>query len=311
MPVMSPPFGQAGTRRAPTTAEQSDGFPCGPLDQALFNELFHRIQAEMKSVLDAAAVSGDAASYANLLAAINQLIANKIPDASDTSGFVTLDQFKARLPIFPEVQTADGKLAFTKPATGTVRLTGGQSFLHRGVDPVVTAETDFTTVASKTYHIRWRKATGWGLFDLADTGYTGGAAETDAALDSTHDDMLAARVTTTAANVATVRPLVNRDRLMDTLTLAGINPVSAGLNGSRFDFNFVWDWARRPKTAHFTPTHIGNAGTRGDDADRGIYRIGDYGGELLPQPERTRYGASFLWVEDFTSSLTILASVGA
>ena len=309
MPIFSPPFGQAATRRAPTTVEQSDGFPCGDADQALFNELFYRLQAEMKSVLDAAAVSGDAASYANLLAAINQLIANKIPDAADTSGFVTLDQFKARLPIYPEVQTADGKLAFTKPGDGTVRLTGGQPFLHRGVDPLTTDQTDFTTAASKTYHIRWRKATGWGLFDLADAAYTGGAAEAATALDSTHDDMLAAKVVTTASNVATVTPLVNKDRLWWSNAVAGTNPRDTGRNFARFDFVFAWDWARAPKTALFVPTAIGNNG--GDDADRNIYRLGDYGGEVLSQPPVDRYGAKFVWVEDFANGLTLSAMAGA
>ena len=310
-PIFSPPWGTTGEREAPDAGTQSLGYTCGALPLGITNEKLYRFEVELKSVLDAAATTNDSATTDNVLRAIRGLIAEAIPDAAATGGFKSAAQLRATLPHYPNVTTGGGKLTVTSPSDGTVRLAGGGSFVHRGVEAITTVETDFATDPTKTYHLRWRPDTGFSLFDLADVAYNAtAAAETNAAFDTTMDDMLIARVVTSSSNVANVTELVNLDRHGFTASQEGTNPRNVGQNGAAFEFDFAWNWGRRPIVHDFTPTRIGNNG-EARDKDRAIYRKGEYKGEVIGRPEVTRYGSSFIWMEDWSKLLTIAATAGA
>lgn len=177
----------------------------------------------------------------------------------DTSQFLLVSQARARLPIFPEIQSADGKMNVTSPSAGTVQVPTAVTFSHRGIYPVSTSDyieddRTFATLANKTYHLRWNPDDGFSLEDLADSGYNASVlAESNVAFDSAYDDMLIARVVTSAGNVATITNLVNRDRhgiagetaqAIDTPFQDNTLP-SAISNGRTITF----DLARRPRAA--------------------------------------------------------------
>ncbi|WP_123876171.1 MULTISPECIES: hypothetical protein [Rhizobium] len=165
------------------------------------------------AVITAAGIEGSDADLTQLLQAIQALIAAATGSA-DTSNYVLMPAARARLPIFPEVLTSDGRIPVSAPSTGTVRVPAGYDFLHRGIFAITTVQTDFVTVSNKTYHLRWRPTDGFQLKDLADAAYNPAAlAETDLGFDSQYDDMLVARVVTTAGNTATIANLANKVRL--------------------------------------------------------------------------------------------------
>jgi hypothetical protein len=63
-------------RREPTLLEVSNGFPCGPADQQLFNELMFRlsqIEAEAIAVLTAAGVTPSESDLTQMLASVRRL----------------------------------------------------------------------------------------------------------------------------------------------------------------------------------------------------------------------------------------------
>jgi hypothetical protein len=261
MADFSTPFGENSERRLPSADEKSLGFPCGPADQKLFNGLFHQLQKELDAIHSEAGVSGDNTEFNTTLLAIQELINNAIsvldpPEEPDLSPFLTLLQARARLPVFPEFLTADGKINVSSPATGTVRLPGGITFLHRGIQPIETVQTDFTTLASKTYHLRWSYSGGYALKDLADVAYNPSSlAESDTSFDSTYDDMLISRVVTNSSNVATITNLANKDRLtasyVKATTEAGVGTWSGLpiLTGSP-------NWARTPRVISPTSYNV-------------------------------------------------------
>jgi hypothetical protein len=181
-------------------------------------------------------------------------------DPIDTSNFVLMGDARVSLPIHAEIMTADGKMTVTAVTPGTVRLAGGQTLIHRGVFSVTTSQTDFPTSVNKTYHLRWSKAGGFALKDLADSGYNaGGLNEANAAFDTTFDDVLLARIVTDASNVATIKTLVNRARLRLSGAATGPrgqytfnNPEGAGYQNNVYrsadivHFNTIaLDWGRR------------------------------------------------------------------
>lgn len=142
-----------------------------------------------------------------------------------------INQFIAFLPIFPEVQTTDGKLALTA-STGQIVINAGQTWVHRGAFQKTTDDYDlaartFATVANKTYHLRWRwngplSAPAFYLQDLADSGYNPDAdAETHIRFDTTFDDMLIAKIVTNGANALTVTALVNKAKLFQVVQFSG------------------------------------------------------------------------------------------
>lgn len=187
----------------------------------------------------------------------------------DTSQFITLPQARARLPFFPEATTISKTFGVTSPSTGTVRLPGGKTWLHRGIYPLSTTLIDFATSASKTYHVRWTPADGWALKDVSSASYNPESLpETDPSFDSSFDDMLIARVVTNSSNVATITNLINSNRLSDRKevdTDVDHAPNWADLSNSGVTLN----WARSPMIAepimqtihHVAGGIIGNPGT--------------------------------------------------
>ncbi|MBX5094884.1 hypothetical protein HJB54_05155 [Rhizobium lentis] len=170
-------------------------------------------QREIMAVITAAGITGSNGDLTQLLQAIQQLI-DAATGSGDTSNYVLMPAARARLPIFPEVLTSDGRIPVFAPSTGTVRVPAGYDFLHRGIFAITTVQTDFVTVANKTYHLRWNPTNGFQLKDLADGAYNPAALpEADFSFDSSHDNMLVARVVTSAGNVATIANLANKDRL--------------------------------------------------------------------------------------------------
>ena len=197
MADFDPPFADSGERRIPTASERANGFPCGPADQKLFNGMFNTLEGQFKHLGDQAGVmpTGDNDHTYNFRA-IEALIA-AATGGGNTSQYLLISQARARLPIYPEIQSADGRMIVSSPATGTVRIPGGVDFAHRGIFLETTTQTDFVTDPSKTYHVRWDITNGYTLNDLASATYNPSTLpETDASFDSTYDDMLIARVIT-------------------------------------------------------------------------------------------------------------------
>lgn len=252
MADFSTPFGENSGRRLPNADERANGFPCGPADQTLFNGLFNRIESEMGEVISHAGLTPTDTRFTQLREAIVALI-NAATGGGETTDYLLLSQAKSRLPIFPEIQSSDGKMNVTSPATGTVRLPGNVTFIHRGVDPISTVETDFPTTISRTYHLRWSIANGYELKDLTDAGYNPSfLPEDDSAFDSTYDDMLIARVVTNSSNVATITNLVNKHRLSINQHITGADAQLSGQNGANFKFENTYNWARRPDNYNMT-----------------------------------------------------------
>jgi hypothetical protein len=164
-----------------------------------------------------------------------------------------------RLPIFPEIETANGTLAIVDNGNGTLTVSASQNILWRGWDRVSTdsLSAGARTVAiqaNKTYHLRWvRGGASIVLKDLADIAYNpAAAAETGNGFDSSYDDMLIARVVTNGSNVATVVPLRNRNRLALTADVVSTNPSDLLVNGASGDVALTYNWARTPTTLALT-----------------------------------------------------------
>lgn len=252
MANFSTPFASTGPRRNPTADERANGFECGAADLLLFNGLFHRLESEVGAVIANAGIVQSDNSFNQLLLAIQALI-NAATGGGETEDYLLIDQARTRLPIYPEWQTADGTINITSPAPGTVRIPAAVTFLHRGIFPIVTAQTDFATAASKTYHLRWSLAGGYQLRDLVDAGYNPtAAAESNSGFDSSYDDMLIARIVTNAGNVATITNLVNKSRLQfkgfqqPVATVVSSAGVGANTNAATAQGVFNLNWARTP-----------------------------------------------------------------
>lgn len=214
MANFSPPFSTSADFRFPTSDERQNGFDCGPADRELFNGLFHRIEAEMGNVITEAGLTPTDSDLTQLLQAIQAMI-DAATGGGVTENYLLMTQARARLPIFPEIQSADGSITVTAPAAATVRVPGGVTFMHRGIFPITTAQTDFTTEANKTYHIRYivgdGPGTGLVIKSLTDPAYNPSSlAEGNPTFDSKYDDMLIARVITNAANTPTITNLINK-----------------------------------------------------------------------------------------------------
>lgn len=205
-------------------------------------------QAEIVNAIEMAGLTPDA----NDLTQLYQAIAAMIAAAGGGGGGGSPATFTYN-PVFPEILTGGGFFTITA-TTGEVQIPTGQTHTFRGGTLFNTADVDsadrtFSTTASKTYHLRWRYNGGTPVFvlkDLADAGYNPGAlAESDAAFDSTFDDMLIARVQTDGANTPTVTALKNKhalkfaERREDRLDYA-VNPTVLADSGE------VINWARRP-----------------------------------------------------------------
>jgi hypothetical protein len=278
MSAFDPPFATNGELRAPTSSEKSLGFPCGPASQALFNFLINRLEGNIDNIADQAGVSALAEDDATVLfRAVDALIAAAI-GSGDTSNFVLFTQARARLPIFPDVQNTNGTIVVTAPSTGTVRVPAGVNFLHRGIYLVTTAQTDFPTDPSKTYHIRWNPTDGFVLRDLASGTYNPGTlAETNVAFDSAFDDMLVARVITNSSNVATITNLANKARLVGSFERAPGDLDGGSDNSGGVTTAYAINFARTP----FVALESMRAPGRGRDTD-----------PIIRVDARTRYSVS-------------------
>lgn len=152
---------------------------------------------------------------------------------------------RARLPFYPHIDTVGNVMGVSSPGAGSVVVPPGVPFYHRAVfadstDNYSVGQRTFATAPSKTYHLRWRRTTGFALLDLTDVAYNPTAlAETDTKFDSMFDDMLVARVVTNPANVATVTNLRNTFRYSTGVSRNGVvgengNTTSYPMNFSRF-----------------------------------------------------------------------------
>ncbi|MBG6211668.1 hypothetical protein IWQ49_006359 [Labrenzia sp. EL_126] len=290
MANFDPPLASVGgVNRSPTTDEQSDGFSCGAADQTLFNRLFGRIEAELKAIQDEGGIAGSEADDTTVLQAIQAMI-SAATGGGDTSQFVLFSQAQARFPVFPEVTTNNGIIGVTAPSTGTVRVPAGAQVLHRGIGLYTSVQTDFATVASKTYHLRWNKDDGFALKDLSDVAYNAGTlSEDNIAFDSSYDDMLVTRIVTNSSNVATITNLLNKHQMEsageqyfidvafqdDEFPSAISNYSTVDLNWSRTPFatangatdgpaNAEWNFGAKPlsryQIAVYSQTSVGGNG---------------------------------------------------
>lgn len=295
MADFQPPWANGGERREPTTDEQDNGFGCGPASLPLFNWQFWSIQSELNKIITAAGLTPTNGDMTQVWQAI-QIMIDASTGGGDPSGYLTLLQARARLPIFPEVQNVAGHFGVVAPGTGQVRVPAGVNFQHRGIYPIVTVQTDFATDPSKTYHLRWSPIGGFSLKDLASGVYNAGAlAETNEIFDTTYDDMLVARVITNSSNVVTVTNLINRDRIHDSYENTGAPTSLIGQNGANRTAVIAFNYARTPKTS------------------AGVYYV-DYAGEYPAgngdQDQRvvetvTRYQDSIVLMYDYSTSIAV------
>lgn len=156
-------------------------------------------------------------------------------------------------PVFPHIQTTNNKLAISVAGL-QISVDAGQSWMHRGAfryssDDYAGAARTFATVNGKNYHLRWTPGAGFVLKDVTDAVYNPGAlAETDPTFDSTHDDMLVAKISS-SAGLAAVTPLTNAPLLKVRATTSGgggVTTTGSGSDGVRFNGTFVLNWARTP-----------------------------------------------------------------
>lgn len=301
MADFDPPFAHdADLYRSPTTDERNLGIPCDPFDRALWNYLIHAPQAEIGNVILYGGLAGSDADMTQLRQAISNMIAAAV-GAPDPSIFVTMAQARARLPIYPEVSGVTGHYGMTSPVAGTVRIPAGVTVLHRGIFPWTSAQTDFATDPSKTYHVRCNLATGvFTLNDLLGGGAynPGSLAETTASFDSTYDDMLLARIVTNAGNVATITNLANRNRLQSQYLDSGLVTSLSGQNGAARSSTFTYNWGRTPVVAVArTEMEIDNTLPGSSyDAD-----------ETCVIVTRNRYLSQFNYNRDFATALGVQA----
>ena len=226
---------------------------------------------EILAVIEAAGLTPTNSDLTQLLQAINALITL---GGGGGGGGDPVD-FSLN-PVFPHV-TVGGGIMSVSSSSGQVQLAAGQIFVHRGgvlynTTDIDVADRTKTTTALKTYHLRWRYNGGTPvlvLADLADSGYNPGAlAETNAAFDTTFDDMLIARVVTDAANTPTVTALKNLNRLAHSEILSGTGGVNVGSNGSNWLFTKTLNWARSPDQRMIAAAKaIGTS----NDRDRNIF----------------------------------------
>lgn len=268
------PFASTGPRRTPNADEKANGFPCGPADQTLFNGMFHRIEAELGDLITFAGLVPTDAQYNQVRLAVQALIASAT-GGGEAEDYVLINQLTARLPIFPELLTGDGRMNITSPANGIVRVPGGITILHRGVSPHVTVQTDFDTVASRTYHLRWNPTDGLNLQWVGSNIYNPlGVSEDDPGFDSNYNDVLLARVITSSTNVPTILPLANKSQLTFEGVVTGTNGQLISQNGSRWDFNQTLAWARRPTTFSIAIARNSTGPGLADDHDFNISLLG-------------------------------------
>lgn len=300
MADFSTPFADQAEKRLATTDEKQNGFPCGPASQSLFNGLTNQIQSELNAIHQAGGIAGDDAAFNTTLLNIQALI-DAATGEGDTTGYLLLTQAASRLPIFPEFNTLDGKINVTSPSTGTIRLPGGIDFMHRGISPQTTTQTDIATDINKTYHLRWNPVNGFTLNDLANASYNPSVlAETHINFDSKYDDMLVARIITNSSNVATITNLVNKHQLItQDQTEDAINPTSFQNNTAPFDLGpgtnasvtFDLNWSRFPYASNSGWTDATTSGTGDGEMNLVVQSLSRYQVRCLYEKQGNPGGA--------------------
>jgi hypothetical protein len=279
----------------------------------MWNWLFWSLWSEIGHVISYNGLTPDNGDMEQLRKAIQAQI-DASTGGGDPSSYLTLLQASARLPIFPEVQNANAHFGVTSPATGQVRVPGGVNFLHRGISPYNTTQTDIATDASKIYHLRWNKTDGFTLKDLASGGYNPGTvSENDPRFDSTYDDILVARVITNSSNVPTVTNLVNKSTLIMSEIILPSTSATDGVSSNWFGFTKNLNWARRP-TTHSLVLAKGTADNNSVDNDFNIRPLGASLSDLTVLPalfDIDRYRLSQTILRDNTTTLEMHFSARA
>jgi hypothetical protein len=288
------PFGSAD----PNASYVDRNTPGATKGSAVPGAAVEHTQREIVAVITAAGLTPSGADLTQLEQAIREII-SQITGAGDTSTFVTMAAARGRLPIFPEVLTADGRIPVISPSAGQVRVPAGYDFLHRGIFNVTTVQEDFATAANKTYHLRWTPSDGFVLNDLADTDYNpASAAEASAAFDSTFDDAFFCKVVTNGANVPTIVNLANKDRLFVDAVIEGTNYQATNANLARCDLSLTYNLARTPRTKALQPLRTYASSDPGTtDRDMHIYQQGIAPAQANPafiNADRYRLAATYL-----------------
>lgn len=224
------------------------------------------------------------------------------------------------LPIFPQIEETDNKLTVSNLGGGSLQIAAGQSFLWRGwtridTDDFSSGDRTLSTSSSKTYHIRWH-APGTGdatpessypngrfrIKDLADAGYNPSSlAETNAAFDSSYDNMLIAKVVTDGSNIATVSALANKDQLTDQIQNIGTATSNSKANAASRTVATTYNWARTPASwtwqwVHME-THGSDTGFAASDAHDHDVSVGS--------TAVSRYGLSFTLMRDYAHEMNV------
>lgn len=298
----STPFATTGGKRLPSAEEISTGFPTGPLDKALFNGLFFRLQSEINEVIVDAGLTPTNDVDTWLRDAIRKLIVDA--NSSTDNGFTNN-------PVFPEILTTDNRLLITDNSNGTLTIDAAQEWFWRGLfklstDSFSLADRTFSTVANKTYHLRWN-ASGKGNATPAETYPNGrfelmdmdGLVETDSQYDSNFDRMLIAKVVTDSGNTATITTLVNLAKISDLMFFDGGPNFSSGDNQARLRVDFILNLARTPKLTAI-PSKISVTETTVVDRDR-----------LFDVLSQSRYGGTLYVLFDYADVIEAYVNVEA
>lgn len=242
----------------------------------------------------------------------DDMLLKAIQAATVTIDAITKSQARANMPLHAEVLSADGRIGITG-STGQALIGTTEAFVWRGLFRIDLAsfavgDRTFALAPNKTYHLRWH-APGTGaatpvesfpngrfvLRDLADGGYNPtAAAETSQIFDSTHDDVLFARIITDASNAPTITRLANKMSLFRSARVDGVPaPLGAGTLG--FSASTSINWARTPKLSHVT----GFVG-----ADVSPPGVMDHHANRIINPMATRYLASATVTTDWQTSVS-------
>ena len=191
---------------------------------------------------------------------IQAAITQRLVDLDIDPGVVNITEFK-NLPIYPDMTASNFTITTN---SGSITVDAVQEWTWRGWKKFLT--TDFLSAArtlshtsSKTYHVRWY-APGHALApvndypngrfmlrDLEDATYNpSGLAETNAAFDTTFDDMLIARVVTNGSNVATVTALKNKAMIKASISKTGFATDAASWSNLP-SLTTTINWARTPQ----------------------------------------------------------------
>lgn len=299
-----PPIGSAD----PNASYVDDNPAAGQEGSAVPAKAVEHPQREIQTVITAAGLTPDENQVDQLNEAIDTKISLAVGGESQLDAVINL--LRARARVYPEILTASGTFNLSQPTGSSVRIPAGIDLLHRGCFLETTAQQDFSHVANKVYHLRkrWTGTPGWFLEDVSGSTYNPGAlAEGNTAFDTAYDDMITHKIVTDASNVATITPLVNKDRILLEISNAGVTTTNNAADDASRTATLVWNLARQPIMA-VTQVSIQVGGSSGNfmsgaqthDHDLNITRL-----------SFNRYGASLTLRRDYAQNFDILATLTA